>query len=323
MSDGVCISTPQSATDYLVGLREKNYSTGHINGFVGLCRVYAHFLKSVGLMPSEEIENLKFVPNRFRVRSTMSDQEITDFLTISVPMSIHKAGGKIVTHPVNPDKHDYWTLFFEIMAFTGMRPQEVSTLRVEDVDFGRGVFYLRPEIIKTNRFDRNTNDSRYVPIPPNIEDKLKIWISNQQKGFLFKSSREDGHTSNAEVGYNFRTRIKRLGIVRPNLVPYSLRHSAATRWLEEDVSLAKVQKILGHKDIKTTAIYTHMTTKDIIEMIKKDRMVRQKLNPEEIISGIEALVDKTEISKDPRFSFKKERKSGKLLIELSINSDIL
>lgn len=249
--------TKQEVDKYFLSLKEKGCKNTYINKLICNLRVYAQFA-----CLSEELQNYKFLPEEKYVKATMSDKEIEDFLGLPPPTVTTRNhwNGKMVTHTINPKLHHRWTVFFSIMAYTGMRPGEVASLSIDDVDWGRGVFVLD---------ETKTNDFRYVPIPPNIEKLIKGYLEGLEGKELFPRA------SNVDWGYNFHTRLKRLGIKRKNLTPYSLRHSFITQMLEEDVNLFKVQKIVGHRDLRTTAHYTHLTTKDTIRAIKKHPLVRK------------------------------------------------
>jgi len=193
----------------------------------------------------------------------MSDAEIEAFLSLPPPTN----GERV--------KNNYavWTLFFKILAYSGMRPGEVAHLAIDRVDFGRQVFVLE---------DTKTNTPRYVPIAPALLSDLTDHIKTLTGDKLFPSTRggkfrQNGVVNDVDWGYNFHSRIKRLGIKRKNLRPYSLRPSFITRMLDEDVNIFKVQKIVGHRQISTTAHYTHLTTKDITRAINKDPLSRASL----------------------------------------------
>ena len=272
--------------DHLIWLRQKGYKASYINDNISTIKIWA---RSKGLA---EYEVLRHLREEEPLKSTMADHEIETFLAL--PSS---RGGK--KECVN---YDRWTLFFSIMAFTGMRPGEVAFLKVDDVDYGRSVFILMVT---------KTNTPRVVPIPPHLLETIKAHIDALDQQFLFPSSRggnKDGITpvvDNVDWHYNFHARLKRMGVKRQNLSPYPLRHSFITRMLEEDVNLFKVQKIVGHRKIETTAHYTHLTTKDIQTALRKDPLIKRKIAPEEMITQIVEYTTTYSLQKDDRFDYVK------------------
>lgn len=55
--------------------------------------------------------------------------------------------------------------------------------------------------------------------------------------------------------------------INKTVTPHVLRHSFATHLMDQGIALPKIQKLLGHKDVKTTMIYTHVTNSSITEVI--------------------------------------------------------
>lgn len=246
----------ETLTAFMAEKREKCTAT-YINHFREYARVYTYYLKARGQSFDSKILEIKKLKELAPLKTTMSDEEIESFLKLPPPRN-----GQIEKRAYNR-----WTMFYKIMCFTGMRPNEVATLTIDTVDFGRSVFIINPENSKTNNL-------RYVPIPPNILEELSKYIKSLETKELFIS--KYGNTYNSvDWGYNFHKRLKRLGIKRKGLTPYSLRHSYITRMIEEDVNIFKVQKLVGHSRIDTTAKYTHLTTKDMQKTILKHPMVRK------------------------------------------------
>lgn len=286
--------TYDNVTDYFYRLQLDGVTGVHINHQRDSIRVYTQYLIEKNLPHDPRIFEIKKAKEVQTEKATLSDQEIEAFLNLpGVVMQRHRTGvmmkrkiGKI---------YDLYTLFFSILAYSGMRPTEVSHLRTDDIDFGRNVFILR---------DTKTNDSRYVPIAQNLIPLLEQRIKEvPENTYLFPSSRGGNNNGVGQVfdsvdwHHNFNTRIKRLQIKRRNLSVYSLRHSFITRLLDEDINIFKVQKIVGHKRIETTSRYTHLTTKDINLAIQKDPLFTRS-NPQgklnyikDILTGL--LLDNT------------------------------
>jgi len=186
----------------------------------------------------------------------MSDTEIEEFLKLE-PYK-------------NQEKKRFWmyTMFFKVMAYTAMRPGEVAHLTTDCVDFGRNIFLIE---------DTKINRPRIVPIPPTIKEELESHIKSLPNSLLFpKKQSPKKPINNVDWQYAFSCRIKRLGLKRKNLVPYSLRHSWATRMVEADVNIFKIKSILGHQNIKQTEHYYHTSTKALQDTIKQDPMALKK-----------------------------------------------
>src|SRR4030042_2593865 len=155
--------TYNNVVEYLSSLRNKNLSHSYINNIICTIRVYGKY-KGI-----PELQNIKLLKKIEGIKSTMSDDEIELFLGVLPATQGVQAKAN----------HDVWTLFFSIMAYTGMRPGEVAHLKVDDIDFGREIFILR---------DTKVNKPRFVPIPPNLTDKLKEYIKGKNE-YLFTSTR--------------------------------------------------------------------------------------------------------------------------------------
>jgi integrase len=239
-------------------------SARYVNIIIGSINLYARWANIV--MKIKDFKEKEYI------RATLSDIEIEAFLSLppETKMIKHARSGKMFPRQVWVKQYNLNTLYFTILAYTGMRTGECANLTVNDIDFGRSVFIIT---------DTKTNEPRFVPIPAFLVPKLQARIADCP-GRLFPGM------DDVDWNYNFHKRINRLGIKRTNLTPYSLRHSFITRMLEEDINLFKVQKIVGHHRIETTAHYTHLTTKDMIRTIEKDPLSRNKLDGHLVLESI-------------------------------------
>jgi integrase len=253
-------------------------------------------LAEKGYSYDHELAKVPFMKVRTREKQTLSIEEIDHFLNL--PPGEHSG-----------PTYKMWTLFFSIVAYTGMRTGEVANLCVDDIDFGRNVFVIK---------DTKTRDTRFVPIPHFLIKELQNRISDIKTGLLFTCSDEGGHLRHQHWGESFHSRIRRMGIVRPNLTPYSLRHSYITEMLQtEGVNIFDVQRLVGHRNIATTENYYHLTTKRLQRASEKYPGII-KNDPEKIICQINDFLESLELSKDKRFVCKTSKDKNSFKFELKI-----
>jgi site-specific recombinase XerD len=138
----------------------------------------------------------------------------------------------------------------------GLRLGEALRLTVADIDSDRRLLHIRQ--------GKGAKD-RYVPLPEMVLPLLRQqWRRHRHKTFLFPS-RHQGLPHSATKPMNpssvqkaFKAALKSSGIAKKATV-HTLRHSWATHLLEAGVNLRLIQQWLGHKSLRTTAIYTHLT----------------------------------------------------------------
>jgi len=246
--------------EYLTSQLEGGKSPSQLNNLVMALRHYGDY---IGI----NYRDIKYFTVKETYKSTLSDQEIEAFLALPLPTKkISKWYQKNKDKGYLKERYKLMTLFFSILAYSGMRPNEVAQLTIDSIDFGRGFFIL----------ERTKTTPRHVPIAPGLLDDLTAHIKELKGKYLFYGRFGEPVQRHAWQDH-FKERITRLGIKRNKLTTYSLRHSFITRMLGEDVNLMKVQKIVGHKKIETTANYTHLTTKDMTTAIRKDPLSRTNL----------------------------------------------
>jgi len=142
-------------------------------------------------------------------------------------------------------------LIIKLFYSSGLRLQELINLKRKDIDFERGILNVKKG--KGNK-DRVTLISEGLKL-----DLLKYYSNN-----VFKTERvfegRNGTYTKKSVQKVLDSAGRKVGI---KVTPHMLRHSFATHLLEAGTDIRHIQKLLGHSDLKTTEIYTHVWTKDL------------------------------------------------------------
>lgn len=139
----------------------------------------------------------------------------------------------------------------------GLRVSEIINLKISDIDSkNMQVFIERAKGKK----------DRYANLPETILEQLRTYfIEYKPKIYLFEGQ-YGGKYSTRSAQQVFKIALERSKINK-NLGIHSLRHSFATHLLEQGTDIRFIQELLGHKDIKTTLLYTHVSDKCIRKII--------------------------------------------------------
>ncbi len=106
-----------------------------------------------------------------------------------------------------------------------------------------------------------------------------IYLNGQKSPWLFPSKNaKSGHITRDAFFKNLKKLAVKAGISPARISPHVLRHSFATHLLNHHVDLRSVQKMLGHEDITTTEIYTHIVSEKLREEVRKNHPLAQKNN---------------------------------------------
>jgi len=150
----------------------------------------------------------------------------------------------------------------ELMYATGLRVSELVNLELSSVNLNQGVI----------RVIGKGQKERLVPIGGEAHSSLQAWLSagrpellkGAQTNSVFVTSRKAGMTRQA-FWYMVRRYASGSGIPQ-KLSPHMLRHSFATHLLNHGADLRVVQLLLGHSDLSTTQIYTHIAREGLKRM---------------------------------------------------------
>ncbi len=187
------------------------------------------------------------------------------------------------------------TLMTRLLYGTGIRVMECCMLRVRDIDLDRGQIVVRGgkgdrdrivmlpasvrgRMVEHLRITRRRHDrdlakgGGYVPLPSVLENKVPYAEDDWRWQFVFPSltMRRDErgrgvryHASPGVLDRFIRAATERAGVAK-RVTCHTFRHSFATHLLEAGYDIRQVQTLLGHKDLRTTQLYTHVMNKPAI-----------------------------------------------------------
>ena len=164
------------------------------------------------------------------------------------------------------------SVMMEILYATGIRISELVEIKNGDLS----------EDFSSVLIKGKGGKQRVVPLFGKVKEVLKKYLFekrhfNTKGSFLFPSNSKFGHITR----HRFFQLLKKLslecGINVSKVSPHTIRHSFASHLLERGVDLRIIQESLGHKDISTTQIYTHIQSKKIRKILEEKHSIRNDL----------------------------------------------
>lgn len=153
----------------------------------------------------------------------------------------------------------------ELLYGSGLRASELVSLPRAAASAGR------PLLAITGKGDKQ----RLVPISARARDAVARWlaVSPAESRWLFPS--RTGHISRIRLFQLVREFAAKAGIDPARVSPHVLRHAFATHLLEGGADLRTLQTFLGHADIATTQIYTHVDSRRLVELVNRRHPLAQ------------------------------------------------
>jgi len=164
-------------------------------------------------------------------------------------------------------------LMLSLIYACGFRVSELTNLKVSDLHFDEKIGYARKA---------KGNKDRMFNIPDFLLEELKEQSEiqkNSNQEFLFSGPK--GKLSTRNIEKITKNALKSSGIQK-DIHPHTLRHSFATHLLEDGIDIRMIQTMLGHSNLDTTAIYTHISAEQIkkvpnpLDNLMKKEVVEEK-----------------------------------------------
>lgn len=174
-------------------------------------------------------------------------------------------------------------VLLEILYASGLRVSELVTLKLSHLernsDHPSG---YNPFLIVKGKGGKERlaplNDRALSAITDYLKQRPYFLKGNEESSWLFPSSSKDGHISRQRFGQLLKELSVKSGIAPSKLSPHTLRHSFASHLLAGGADLRVIQELLGHADISTTQIYTHIANEHLQELVNtKHPLAHKKL----------------------------------------------
>lgn len=241
---------------WLANLHQKRLAANSIRRMLATVRSFYRFLEKQGIVtenPALEVKGPK-LPKR-------------------LPEALQVDTVNTLFNPGQPDKLTLRDIaLLELTYSSGLRLAELCNLKLADISWSEQLLTITGKGHKT----------RIIPFGDFAKDALQAWLSeretllNAPSLYLFVSKTGKPLSTRA-VQYRFKAWGLKAGI---DLHPHMLRHSFATHMLESSGDLRAVQEFLGHSNISTTEIYTHLDFQHLLKVYENAHpRAKSKKNP--------------------------------------------
>lgn len=234
--------------EYLKYLKENNLDDSTISRNISTLKSFYKFLLREKKINKDPIELISMPKLRKKLPITLSIDEVNRLLDINLV-----------------DNYSYRNkAMLELMYATGLRVSELVNLTVFDININECIIRVVGKGDKERIVPIGDVALKYLNLYLNIRDSF---IKNENNNYLFLNNH--GKKMTRQGFFKILKKIAKEQGIDKIFSPHTLRHSFATHLLENGADLVIIQELLGHSDITTTEIYTHITNKQLEENFKK------------------------------------------------------
>ena len=238
--------TGDNLKEYIKYLNKENYDSKSISRNISCIKSFYKFLLINKYIKNNVSDILSIPKVKKSLPNILTEDEVDKLLDIKLT-----------------DEFDYRNkTMLELMYATGIRVSELVDLKLSDVDFNQDIIRI---------FGKGSKE-RIIPFGEIAKDYLYIYISKYRimqlkhgnNDYLFLNNH--GLKITRQGFFKIIRKIASEKGINKEISPHTLRHSFASHLLKYGADLRTIQELLGHSDISTTQIYTHITN----EELKKD-----------------------------------------------------
>ncbi len=240
--------------DFLKSLDDEHYHNSSISRILSSLRGYYSYLYEKKIINTNLFLLVENPKKEKKLPNFLNNQEILELLTfddLSTPVLIRER------------------LIFELLYASGIRVSELCNIKLKDIDLQKMEIRVlgKGSIMRIAYFGSYAKEA--------LEDYLKVrdtFLKNEKNDYLLLNQKGE-QMKRQSVEQIVAKRIKKIAFVH-HISPHTLRHTFATHLLENGADIRSVQELLGHKQLSTTQVYTHLTN----EYKRKeylDKMIRK------------------------------------------------
>lgn len=249
----------ETARRFLINLQAEGLSRRSVLRKLSSLRSFCRFLVREGLLGGNPVAHLGTLKTPKTLPQTLTPDQVGRLLAAPAAWCRREAGPGATTarHAAAEFAAARDTAVLEVIYSAGLRISEAVGLNVEDVEVETGVFKVRGK----GRKERLCYLGRpalaairaYLPLCGSV-------LSGRQPLFV---NHRGGRLTARSVQRSFKWFLREAGLP-PDCTPHKLRHSFATHLLDAGADLRSVQELLGHANLTTTQIYTHVSAERLM-----------------------------------------------------------
>lgn len=250
-SDALVNVSREQITGYMTQLKEKGLAAATIARKLAAIKAFYRFMTAEGYMDANPAEVVEAGTKGIKLPRVLSEDEVVRLL--NQPDITTAEGFRDRT-------------MLEVLYATGMRVSELINLTLERVDLNMKYIIA---------FGKGSKE-RIVPLGSVAAEFLQQYIEKVRPKLTHADRNTNivflafgGHELTRQRFWQIIRAYGRKANINKALTPHILRHSFATHLLDNGADLRSVQELLGHSDISTTQIYTHLTNKRLRDIYAK------------------------------------------------------
>lgn len=235
--------------EYLTYLHDMGKSNATVSRNVASIKNFYAYLLSSGFVEKNPVTDVHFDRGEKKLPQILNNREIE--LLLAQPACVDAKGYR--------DK-----AMLELMYATGIRVSELIELNIHDVNLEQG-------IIKCS----GAKKVRVIPLYPAAMKALRAYIKDIRNSMLADPSEEalfvniNGSRMSRQGFWKILKHYQQTANIDKEITPHTLRHSFAVHLLENGADVGSLQELMGHCDISSTQMYTHMINQKIKKVYEK------------------------------------------------------